>query len=117
MDSPLEVSLSAEEAEMLYEEMYSSEGALETQQFVMGSHGSGANVFSAREALYLGIAHSWNFNFYRAHFFFSLYSEKDIRHQVHDLELLVFRVLITGKKSLIDVCIKEIQKLEATLVR
>ena len=81
--------------------MYSSDGAAETERF-------GKQEFSAREALYLGIAHSWNFNFYRAHYFFSLHSRNDIRHQVHDLELLVFRVLITGKKSLIDVCIKEI---------
>ena len=97
--------------------MYNSDAVLETEQIGGGARGGEAKEFSAREALYMGIAHSWNFNFYRAHFFFSLYSECDIRHQVHDLELLVFRVLITGKKSLIDMCIKEIQKLEAIFAR
>lgn len=68
------------------------------------------------QALYKGIEASWNFNFTYAEILFSYFTKKgDIRHSIHKIELNLLKVLITGKKSLIDKCLTKIIKLEDKL--
>lgn len=68
------------------------------------------------EALYLGIEASWDFKLKYASKIFSYYSQQgDIRHQLHKLELSFFKVMITGKKSLIDKCMKKVLKFDQEL--
>jgi len=70
------------------------------------------------EALYQGIEASWNYKFEEAIEVFSAFSEKgDVRHQLHQIELNIFKVLITGKKSQIDQCTQKISKYEEALLQ
>jgi hypothetical protein len=66
--------------------------------------------------LYLGIEYSINFEFAKAKHIFNTYSDKngikDIRHLLHKVEINLFKVLITGKKSLIDKSLIKISRLE-----
>lgn len=65
------------------------------------------------EALYLGIQKSWNFNFDIAKIIFNFFIDKgDIRHYLHQVELSIIKVLITGKKGLLDKSMVKIIKLE-----
>jgi len=44
---------------------------------------------------------------------FKYFEEKgDVRHSLHKLEIKLFQVLITGKKSIIDQCFKKLLKFE-----
>ena len=68
------------------------------------------------EALYNGIEASWNFKFDQASPIFKVFKEKgDLRHRLHKIELSIFKVLITGKKSLIDSCMTKILQFEEEL--
>ena len=66
--------------------------------------------------MYKGIEESWNFRFPEAKKVFQWYEGRgDIRHTLHKLELSIFKVLITGKKSLIEKCMTKIIKYEEQL--
>lgn len=67
--------------------------------------------------MYKGIEASWNFDFNYAKILFSHFAKKgDIRHSIHKIELSLLKILITGKRSLIDNCLTKIMKLEDKLV-
>lgn len=68
------------------------------------------------EALYLGIEESWDSNFALAEAIFEVYhNQGDVRHTLHQIELTIFKVLITGKKSLIDQGMVKLLKYEEDL--
>ena len=67
-------------------------------------------------ALYKGIEESWNSNFASAKRIMTHFESKgDFRHSLHKIELSIFKVLITGKKSLIDKCMVKILRFEQQL--
>jgi hypothetical protein len=62
--------------------------------------------------LYKAIELSWNYKFQDASTIFKTYLIKDPRHALHSIELNMFKILITGKKSLIDKSMNKLVKLE-----
>ncbi len=79
---------------------------------------------SPEEALYQGIELSWNFKFDLAKIIFQRFLRSsedtkffDFRIKLHKLELKIFQVIITGKKSLIDKCMVKLLKLEEKLMQ
>eukprot|EP00347_Sterkiella_histriomuscorum_P010935 403374369 len=85
------------------------------------------NKMNSTEALYYGIELSWNMKFQQAKSIFKHFEEQvpqqntektakqDLRHTLHKIELKIFEVLITGKKSLIDQCMIKILDFEEKL--
>ncbi|CDW85401.1 UNKNOWN [Stylonychia lemnae] len=77
--------------------------------------------WNSNQALYHGIEFSWNMKLQKAKQIFKHFEKQqvkgriDFRHTLHKIELKIFEVLITGKKSLIDVSMVKILEFEEQL--
>ena len=69
---------------------------------------------STKDALYLGIAKSWNFEFEAAKSIFEtkLVQTNDFRLRLGLKELILFEVIITGSKKLIEASSLDVEELE-----